>query len=383
MDRLILLLAGFGLITWGLLAAGPPASEESLPRGIHAEIFGRLPDGRPVTRYTLESKKGMRMQVINYGLIVTSLQVPDARGNTADVVLGFDNLDDYLMRNPYFGCVVGRYANRIQEGRFSLDGREIRLAANDGRHHLHGGLNGFDKVLWNVRPVQSAGEIGVEGMYLSRDGEEGYPGNLRVKIRYILTEGQEFRIEYTAVTDRITVVNLTHHSYFNLKGHDRGSMLDHRMMIRASRYTPVGDGLIPTGTLEPVRGTPLDFTRLKPVGRDINGEHPQLQAAGGYDHNWVIDREGAGIMLVARVVEPLSGRIMEVLSDQPGLQFYSGNFLDGSLTGKGGVSYRHRQGFCLEAQHFPDSPNHPHFPSTVLVPGEKYRQVTVYRFGIQ
>jgi aldose 1-epimerase len=383
MDRLLLLLAGIGLITLGITADGRPVTGESIPEGVHSDIFGRLPDGRSVIRYTLSNPQGIRMQVINYGLIVTSLEVPDANGKVADVVLGFDTLDEYVERNPYFGCVVGRYANRINNGRFTLEGRNVNLATNDGHHHLHGGLKGFDKALWDTRPVKSEGGIGVEGEYLSQDGEEGYPGNLRVKVRYILTDRQEFRIEYTATTDRTTVINLTHHSYFNLKGHEGGNILDHRLHIKASRYTPVGDGLIPTGRLESVRGTPLDFTRPKPIGRDIGQSHPQLLAGGGYDHNWVIDPGGGGVELVARVAEPASGRIMEVWSDQPGLQFYSGNFLDGSLTGKGGVTYRHRQGFCLEAQHFPDSPNHRQFPSTVLKPGATYQQVTIYRFGVR
>jgi len=383
MDRLILiffLCTGIFLSTVETVGG---SGGERIPGTVNRQHYGTLPDGSEVICYQLKLPGGIALSVINYGMIITRLRIPDREGKVADVVLGFDTLEDYLEYNPYFGSIVGRFANRIAKGRFSLAGREYHLAANDGSNHLHGGRRGFDRVLWKTGAFSSPEGVGVSGEYLSPDGEEGYPGNLRVEVRYTLTPDRELRIEYTAVTDRRTIVNLSHHSYFNLEGHDQGSITGHELMINADQFTPVDEGLIPTGEILPVAATPMDFTRPKKIGRDIGQNHPQLQYGHGYDHNWVLNREGGGRVLAARVIAPRSGRILEVYTDQPGLQFYSGNFLDGSLEGKNGTRYRHRQGFCLEAQHFPDSPHHSHFPSTELEPGDTYRQVTVYRWGVQ
>lgn len=350
---------------------------------IALQPFGFTPEGIPVDIYTLDNSRGITARITNYGGIVVSLLTPDRRGKQSDIVLGYDTLDEYIRNNPYFGSIAGRYANRIANGRFTLEGKEYILAQNDGKNHLHGGLKGFDKLVWKAEEIFLKDCVGISLTCLSRDGDEGYPGNLSVKVRYLLTVDNELKIEYSAFTDSTTVVNLTHHSYFNLAGAETGNILDHELLIRAGSFTPIDRSFIPTGEIRNVRGTPLDFTRLTPIGSRIDHDHEQLIYGLGYDHNWVLDGFDGSLALAAQVVEPGSGRNMEVYTTEPGIQFYSGNFLDGAITGKKGKVYRKRDGFCLETQHFPDSPNQPHFPSTVLRPGEEYTQTTVYRFGAE
>ncbi|XKK59475.1 galactose mutarotase [Streptomyces sp. ARC32] len=344
------------------------------------ELFGRLADGTKVYRWSLENG-GTRMKVLSYGGVVQSLEVPDRRGRYANVSLGFDNLDDYVARSPHFGALIGRYGNRIAKGRFTLDGTTYQLSVNDGENSLHGGALGFDYRVWDVEPFTRGSDTGLVLHYVSVDGEMGYPGTLRVKVTYTLTRRGDWRVDYEATTDRATVVNLTSHVYWNLAGEGSGTIEDHELAIAASRYTPTDAGLIPTGELARVAGTPFDFRRGKPVGRDIRDAHPQLVTAKGFDHNWVLDK---GITdrpeHIATLREHASGRTLRIATDQPGLQFYSGNFLDGTLTGTGGSLYRQGDALCLETQHFPDSPNHPSFPSTVLRPGETYRTSTVHSF---
>lgn len=335
--------------------------------------YGRV-DGNEVFQFTLENNNNMTAQIINFGGIITSLSVPDKTGKIDDVVLGFDNLAAYLSDHPYFGALIGRFGNRIAGGRFVLNGKEYRLALNDGANHLHGGIVGFNRVVWDATEFRSPEGVGVELSYLAKDGEEGYPGNLTTTVRYLLNDQNELVIDYRATTDQPTIINLTQHSYFNLKGEGCGDILDHEIMINANRYTAVDEGLIPTGELKPVVDTALDFTVSQPIGARIK------ELSGGYDHNYVLNREGPAPSLAAIVREPQSGRVMTVLTTEPGMQFYTGNFLDGTFTGKRGVKYGKHSGFCLETQHFPDSPNHPEFPSTVLNPGEVYRQTTIYRF---
>lgn len=345
--------------------------------------FGTAPGGTAVDLYTLANGSGAVVRIATFGATVVSLEVPDRGGRLDDVVLGFDTLDGYL-RNPtaYFGCIAGRYANRIARGRFVLDGREHVLACNDGENHLHGGVRGFDKVVWKARPLEASRGAGLELSYRSRDGEEGYPGNLDVTVTYALDDVNALEIGYLATADRPTVVNLTHHGYFNLDGAGRGEVLDHLLAVDAGRFTPVGAGLIPTGELRAVRGTPMDFGQPTAIGARIESRDEQLALAGGYDHNFVLDRTGDGPARAASLFSPASGRAMEVLTTEPGLQVYSGNFLDGTVAGKGGRVYGRRSAVCLEAQHFPDSPNQPGFPSTVLRPGETYRATTRYRFSV-
>lgn len=345
------------------------------------QSFGRAAN-QPVDLYTLSNAHGMQARIITYGGIVTSLTAPDREGRYADVVLGYDTLDGYLKDSPYFGSLIGRYGNRIAQGRFELNGKLYTLATNNGPNHLHGGTVGFDKVVWKVAQA----EVTPQGpqltlTYLSRDGEEGYPGNLNVTAVYTLTPDNGLRLDYTATTDQDTIVNLTQHSYFNLRG--AGDILGHEMRIHASHFTPVDPTLIPTGELRPVAGTPFDFRNSFRIGARIDAEDEQLKFGKGYDHNWVIDAAQAqsSLRTTATVYEPETGRVLEVLSDQPGLQFYSGNFLDGSIQGKGGRTYAFRNGFCLEPQHFPDSPNQPSFPSVVLKRGETYRNTIIYRFS--
>ena len=327
----------------------------------------------------------MTMRVSDYGCIIVSLTAPDRDGEFADVVLGYDHLADYIKATPYFGSVVGRYGNRIAAGKFTLDGKTYTLATNNEPGgipcHLHGGNIGFDKVLWDAEGIVADDTVGLRLHYLSRDGEEGYPGNLDITVHYWLTNGNELRVEYEATADHATPVNLTQHSYFNLAGHDSGTILDHELMIAASRITPVDKGLIPIGEFMPVVGTPFDFTTPTAIGKRVNAEDEQIAFGLGYDHNFVLTRWDGKLRLAATVREPKSGRFMEVLTTEPGVQFYCGNFLDGSNVGKGGHAYQHRTGFCLETQHFPDSPNQPAFPSTILRPGEVYRHTTVYRFS--
>ena len=346
---------------------------------IERSAFGTLPDGTVVDLYRLRSSR-LEATITNYGCAIVSLRVPDARGVPGDVALGFDDLSGYLRKdNPYFGCVIGRYANRIAEGRFALGGREHTLARNNGENHIHGGIRGFDKVLWTARAGGDVATPKLELTYLSRDGEEGYPGNLSVQVTYALGT-DALRVEYQATTDVPTLCNLTSHWYFNLEGEGSASILDHSLLLNASRYTPVAAGLIPTGEIRSVAGTPFDFRSLTRIGDRIAAADPQLALAGGYDQNWVIDQTGDPPWFCARVVAPNSGRRMEVFTSEPGVQFYAGNFLDGTVHGKGAHLYRYRSAMCLETEHFPDSPNHPEFPSTVLRPGERYASTTIYRF---
>jgi aldose 1-epimerase len=332
-----------------------------------------------VDLYTLTNAHGIEVRITNYGATVVSIQTPDRNGAMADIVLGFDDFERYKTNTSFLGVVVGRYGNRIAKGRFSLDGMEYTLATNNGPNHLHGGLKGFDKAVWTARSVETADGPSVELEYLSKDGEEGYPGNLSAKVVYTLTGDDELRIDYSATTDRKTVVNLTNHSYFNLAG--AGDILAHEVEINADRFTPVDATLIPTGVLQPVEGTPFDFRRPAPIGARIDQPDEQLGFGGGYDHNFVVNREGEGLSLAARVTDPASGRMLEVRTTEPGVQFYTGNFLNGTIRGKGGQLYQRRAGFCLETQHFPDSPNHPTFPSTVLEPRQRYETTTVFAFS--
>jgi aldose 1-epimerase len=370
-------------IAWALisLSACSPARKEANVTPIQKQPFGRTAAGEDVDLYVLSNQHGMEAAITNYGAILVSLKVPDRTGKPGDVVLGYDNLDGYLRQNPYFGAIVGRYGNRIAKGRFTLDGKEYTLARNNGENALHGGIKGFDKVVWTARDASTKGSPAVELTYVSKDGEEGYPGTLTVTVTYSLNDANELRIDYAATTDKATVLNLTNHSYFNLAGEGQGDVLGHQVMLNAGKFTPVDAGLIPTGELRDVKGTPFDFTQPVAIGARINERDEQLIRGLGYDHNWVLRGGGGSMALAARVYEPTSGRVMEVLTDQPGVQFYTGNFLDGTIHGKGGKAYQHRYGFCLETQHFPDSPNHPAFPSTVLRPGEKYRSATVFRFS--
>lgn len=346
---------------------------------ISERVFGKLPDGREVRLYTLVNNKGARVDIMNYGGTVVRLIVPDRYGRIGDVVLGYDNLEGYLTNNPYFGSIIGRYGNRIANGRFTLDGVEYQLATNDGPNHLHGGIKGFDKQLWNAQPYITSEGPALKLTYISKDGEEGYPGTLSVTAIYTFTHDNELRLDFTATTDKATIVNLTHHSYFNLAG--EGTILDHEVMIVSDFFTPVNETLIPTGEIRPVAGTPFDFNKPISIGARINQDDIQLKYGRGYDHNWVIRKPADTLGLMARVYEPKTGRVMEVLSTEPGLQFYSGNFLDGTIIGKNGQRYIHRSGFCMEPQHFPDSPNKAHFPSVVLRPGQVYKNTIIYRFS--
>ena len=373
--RTMLVLVPLAIFCTVLTGAGQGKTDIKIKR----EPFGKMPDGKPVERFTLTNANGVELKAIGYGGIITSLRVPDRNGKLDDVVLGFDSLEGYLKPPPFFGAIIGRYGNRIGKAQFTLDGTTYKLAANNGPNHLHGGVKGFDKVLWTVEPV---GNNALAFTRTSADGEEGYPGNLRTRVTYTLTDKNELIVEYQATTDKATPVNLTQHSYFNLAGHASGDILGHELMLNADRYTPVDDTLIPTGELAPVAGTPFDFLKPTAIGARINGDHPQLKAGQGYDHNWVLNRKGTGLELAARVREPKTGRTLEIATTEPGIQFYAGNFLKGDLTGKGGAVYKHRTGFCLETQHFPDSPNQPKFPSTTLRPGSEYHTTTVFTFGV-
>ncbi len=344
-------------------------------------LFGKLADGTKVYRWSLENG-GTRLKVLSYGGIVQSLEIPDRRGRYTNVSLGFDNIEDYVSSSPYFGALIGRYGNRIGKGRFTLDGKTYQLSVNDGENSLHGGAKGFDKVVWDVEPFTRGSDVGLHLHYTSVDGEMGYPGTLRTKVTYTLTRHGDWRIDYEATTDKATVVNLTSHVYWNLAGESSGTIYDHELSIAGSRYTPVDSGLIPTGELAKVAGTPFDFRRTKTVGEDIRVPHQQLLYGKGIDHNWVLDKGGTTKpQWVATLRDPSSGRTLKIATTEPGLQFYSGNFLDGTLVGTGGSVYRQGDGLCLETQHFPDSPNHPSFPSTTLRPGQTYRTTTVHSFS--
>jgi aldose 1-epimerase len=344
--------------------------------------YGRLSDGATVEIFTLTNARGTEVRTIPYGAIIVSIRVPDRSGRLDDVVLGFDTLDGYVMRSRYFGAVVGRYGNRIAQGRFALDGRTYQLATNNGVNHLHGGVKGFDKVVWRAEPFQRDGVVGVVYSLTSPDGDEGYPGTLTARVTYSLTPSNEVTVEYDASTDRATPVNLTQHSYFNLAGEGSGDILDHRLTIDADRFTPVDATLIPTGELAPVEGTPFDFRHATAIGVRIDTGVVQLKYGTGYDHNWVLNRRSQGLQHAARVEDPKSGRTLDVSTTEPGLQFYAGNFLDGTITGKAGHVYERRSGLCLETQHFPDSPNHADFPSAIVRPGRHYQSTTVFAFGV-
>ncbi|MFF3874329.1 aldose epimerase family protein [Streptomyces sp. NPDC001978] len=369
----------------GAAAAGLTAATAGTARAASGrparELFGRLADGTKVYRWSL-ANGGTRLRVLSYGGVVQSLEIPDRRGHYANVALGFDAIEDYVASSPYFGALIGRYGNRIGKGQFTLDGKSYQLSVNDGVNSLHGGAQGFDKRVWDVEGFTSGSDVGLHLYYISVDGEMGYPGTLRAKVTYTLTRHGDWRIDYEATTDKATVVNLTSHVYWNLGGEGSGTIENHELTIAASRYTPTDSGLIPTGELAKVAGTPFDFRGAKSIGRDIRAAHPQQVQAKGYDHNWALDKGiTAGPEHVATLRDPDSGRTLRIATDQPGLQFYSGNFLDGTLTGTGGRTYRQGDALCLETQHFPDSPNHANFPSTVLRPGRTYRTSTLHSFG--
>lgn len=350
--------------------------------GITSEPWGTTNNRKHVELFTLENKNGLEAKITSYGGIIVSLKTPDKNGVMGDVVLGFDNLADYETRSPYFGAITGRYANRIANGKFTLDGKEYRLALNDGPNSLHGGHVGFDKQVWKVKKIYHSNEVGLELTRTSADGEEGYPGTLKCMVTYFLTNDDELKIEYRATTDKATVVNLTNHTYFNLAGEGSGTILDHQAMIHSKHFTPTDDSLIPTGELRPVADTPLDFTELHRIGDRIGLNYPPLKQAIGYDHNFILT-DSAGMKCAAKVFEPKSGRALEMETTEPAMQFYTGNQMK-RLTGcKHGHTYDFRSGFCLEAQHSPDSPNHPQFPSTVLRPGEIYTQTTIYKFSVE
>jgi aldose 1-epimerase len=363
----------------GIAGAAPRAT-------ITSATFGTLPGGRTARLFTLTNAHGMQAKITNYGGIVTSLRVPDRRGRLGDVVLGYDNLASYVKATPYFGAIAGRYGNRIAKGRFTLDGKTYQLATNNGPNHLHGGVVGFDKRLWRATTRRTQDGVALDLRYFSPSGEEGYPGNLQTRVTYTLTNANTLRINYRATTDKATPFNPTHHSYFNLTDGGRTPILDHVLQLRAHRFTVIDNTSIPTGELRSVVGTPFDFlrptpigARLKPKGQTESDE--QLRNGSGYDHNFVLDGPRGQVRRIARVVAPKTGRVMTVFTDRPGVQLYTGNFLDATNIGKGGVPYGFRSGFCLEAQGFPDSPNHPSFPSTILRPGQVYRQTTIYAFS--
>jgi aldose 1-epimerase len=362
------------------LSGNAAAKGSKVKAGVEKREFGRMPDGRVVDIYTLTNAAGSMVRVMTYGATVTDIIVKDSKGKFGDVALGFDNFQDYLAGHPYFGVATGRVANRIAKGKFTLEGKTYQLAVNNGPNHLHGGIKGLDKVLWKAEEVQSADGPAISCSYTSPDGEEGYPGALSTTIVYTLTKDNGLKMEYTATSDKPTPVNLTNHTYFNLSGEGRGDILSHRMQLNAARYTPTDDTLIPTGEIRPVKGTIFDFTKPTRIGDRFGyiTDSPK-----GYDLNFVLDGDGKELALAGTVYDPKSGRVLEVWTDEPGLQFYTGNFLDGTLTGKNGVPYIKHGAFCLEAQHFPDSINQPNFPSTVLRPGQTYKQTTIYRFDIR
>lgn len=350
--------------------------------GIKKRPFGKTADGAPVDLYTLTNARGMEAGIITYGGTVVSLKAPDRRGRMADIVLGCDTMEAYEKNTAYLGALIGRYGNRIAKGEFTLNGVKHTLAKNNGENHLHGGVKGYDKVVWSAAPANGKGGPSLKLTYLSKDGEEGYPGNLSLTVVYMLTNANELRIDYAATTDKDTVVNLTHHSYFNLAGEGAGDILGHELYLNADRFTPTDSGAIPTGELRSVKGTPMDFLKPTIIGARIEQTtDEQINFGKGYDHNWVLNGGGRALSLAARVHEPKTGRVMEVYTTEPGIQFYTGNYLDGTIAGKGGKTYERRTGFCLETQHYPDAPNKPAFPSTTLRPGGKYTQTTTYKFS--
>ncbi|MBP7497523.1 MAG: galactose mutarotase [Bacteroidales bacterium] len=344
---------------------------------ITKESFGKTDSGQEVYLWTIENKKGIKMKVSNYGGIITELYTPDKSGKFEDIVLGYNRLNDYIKETPYFGALIGRYANRIAKGQFKLDGKKYLLKQNNNGNHLHGGLKGFDKVVWKAEEINDPNKTGLKLKYLSKDGEEGYPGNLNVTVEYILDDNNQLVINYNATTDKATPVNLTHHSYFNLTGSAKADVLGHKVIINADRYTVVDKNLIPTGVLAKTAGTAFDFTEFHTIGERI------AEVDGGYDHNFVLNTNTDKLSLAAKVIEPVSGRTLEVYTTEPGLQFYSGNFLDGSITGKNDIKYNKHYGFCMETQHFPDSPNHPKFPAVILKPGDVYKHTCIYKFSVE
>jgi len=376
------MLASAGLGSVGLVGCATMSkSTASSTDTINRAPFGKTPDGASVEIYTLRNRNGCEARILTYGGIVQSLKVPDRNGNFGDVVLGFDDFDGYIKNDPHFGALIGRYGNRIAKGKFTLHGVTYTLALNNGPNHLHGGNKGFDKKVWKAMSLLTPDGPALQLTYFSKDGEEGYPGNLSVTAVYTVTEDDALKLEFTATTDKDTVCNLTHHSYFNLRG--SGNILDHVVYINADQFTPVDSTLIPTGELRPVAGTPFDFRQPSPIGARIGNNDEQIKFANGYDDNWVLNHPPGKLGLAARVSEPTTGRVMEVWTTAPGLQFYTGNFLDGTLTGKGGWVYQFRDGFCFEPQGFPDSPNHPSFPSTGLKPGETYHNTILYKFSTE
>lgn len=366
------------LIVLMFVAAGNGQSKPQITKS----PFGSV-GGQSVEIYSLKNSKGGECRIMTYGGTVVSLKVPDKNGKLGDIVLGFDTLADYQNAQGYLGALIGRYGNRIGKGIFSLDGKEYKLAVNNGANHLHGGLKGFDKVVWTASSSVQSDGAHLKLSYLSHDGEEGYPGNLNVNVEYVLTENNELKIVYSATTDKPTVVNLTNHAYFNLAGAGTGTILDHQLTLNADRFTPIDSGSIPIGELRSVKGTPFDFLKPTAIGARIGQDDEQLKFGSGYDHNYVINQNGNPLRLAATVYEPTTGRVMEVFTTEPGVQFYTGNFLDGSIKGKNGANYPRRSGFCLETQHFPDSPNKPNFPSVVLRPGETYSTTTIYKFSVR
>jgi aldose 1-epimerase len=378
----IVVAFGFAVLCQVVAAAGDgqQPAKGTAPPGVTRQSFGKTADGTAVDIFTLVNRNGMEVRAMTYGGIITSLRVPDRNANLADVVLGFDTLAPYLSSHPFFGAIVGRYGNRIGRAQFSLNGRAYKLAANDGPNHLHGGVKGFDKFVWQAEALPKV--TGVAFTRTSADGEEGYPGTLKVRVTYTLTDANALAIVYQATTDKATPINLTQHSYFNLSGHGTGDVLAHELTLDADRYTPVDATLIPTGELAAVEGTPFDFRKSTRIGARIDGADEQLKRGRGYDHNFVLTRKGEDLQHAARVVDPRSGRTLDVATTEPGIQIYTGNFLDGSRKGKGGVAYNRRGGLCLETQHFPDSPNQPKFPTTILEAGQTYRSETVLTFGI-
>ena len=378
-------IAALAALVGVVMLPAPAATEQTKPMtqgqtGSAGEAFGQTQEGRSVERFTLRNRNRVEITAITYGAIITSIRVPDRAGTIADVALGFDTVDGYLTEHPYFGAVVGRYGNRIAGGRFTLDGTTYALAINNPPNHLHGGVRGFDKHVWQAERL--AGTNGIAFTRVSPDGEEGYPGTLNARVSYVLSDDNQLSMEYEATTDKATPVNLTQHTYFNLAGHDAGPVLDHELTINADRFVAVDRAFIPTGELRPVAGTPMDFRTPARIGERIGAADDQITFGRGYDHTWVLNGGGAAPRFAARAVDRRSGRTLDVLTTEPGVQFYSGNFLDGTVTGKGGTTYQHRGGFCLETQHYPDSPNQKAFPSTILRPGQTYRTRTVWRFGV-
>ncbi|HVR69621.1 MAG TPA: aldose epimerase family protein [Vicinamibacteria bacterium] len=372
-----------GAAAFVALAAGAPATGGAAMSGpsVTRAPFGALPDGTAVELFTITNASGLEVRVMTYGGIIVSLKTKDRAGKLADIVLGYDDLAGYVKQNPFFGTIVGRYGNRIANGQFAIDGKTYALAKNNGPNHLHGGIKGFDKVVWKAEPFQKDDTAGVVFRHTSPDGDEGYPGTLTARVTYTLTNKDELRFDYHATTDKPTHVNLTQHTYFNLAGDGTRDILGHELTLAADRYTPVDATLIPTGELAPVEGTPFDFRKPHAIGARIGADHEQIRHGRGYDHNFVLNRTGADPARLIHVYEPTTGRTLDVATTEPGVQFYTGNFLDGTIKGKSGHVYKQRYGFCLETQHFPDSPNKPQFPTTLLRPGREYQTTTVFAFG--